>query len=289
MLIGIVSNTRKPDHKEILAEFLDWLEGMHAEFLVDEALKPHFAPSQLKFCPSEELGKRCDVLLSFGGDGTLLSTARAVAETETPILGVNTGGLGYLAEISPRQLIEKFRDFLEGKYSIEKRMLLEARVSPPLASEPEKTYFALNDIVVDKGQSSRIIRLRTTIDGDFFNIYRGDGLIISTPTGSTAYSLSAGGPILEPTMQGVIINPICPHTLGHRPVVIASDKVIEIETDPRYSDQVFYCDGFQEMILPQKAKIRVQKSQRVVRLIRMTGNHFYLTLREKLNWGIDWE
>jgi len=286
LLIGIISNTGKSEFKSILSDFFIWLKKKGANYLVDEALKPYFEEFDHEYCPTKELGKRCAVVLSFGGDGTLLSTARAIGESETPILGVNTGGLGYLAEISPKELIDKFQDFLAGHYDIENRMLLEAVIEDQGVTN---TYYALNDVVVDKGQSSRIIRLRTSINGDFLNVYRADGLLISTPTGSTAYSLSAGGPILEPTMQGIIINPICPHSLGHRPVVIREDKVIRIEADPRMAKQVFYCDGFQEQILSPKSLITVSKSQRVVRLIRMKDKHFYHILREKLNWGLDWE
>lgn len=286
MLIGIISNTGKTDFKKILSEFFTWLNRKGANYLVDEALKPYFEEFDHTYCPTRELGKRCAVILSFGGDGTLLSTARAIAESETPILGVNTGGLGYLAEISPKELIDKFQDFLSGHYSIEDRMLLEVEIED---NDTQMTYFALNDMVVDKGQSSRIIRLRTSINGDFLNVYRADGLLISTPTGSTAYSLSAGGPILEPTMQGIILNPICPHSLGHRPIVIGADKVIKIEADPRVEKQVFYCDGFLEQILSSKSVITVRKSRRVVKLIRMKDKHFYHILREKLNWGLDWE
>jgi len=284
LLIGIISNTSKPESRTILPDFLGWLKRLGVNCVVDESLKDIIDTPSFKYLPSAELAENCNVVLSFGGDGTLLSTARAVGEAETPILGVNLGGLGYLAEISPEELKVKFRDFLAGRYTIEDRMLLETRVEN---GGTVKTYYALNDVVVDKGLSSRIIRLRTTIQGEYLNIYEADGLIISTPTGSTAYSLSAGGPILEPTMQVIIVNPICPHTLGHRPIVISADKVIEVESDPNQEKQEFYCDGFQEQSLHPGAKVTVQRSKRVVKLIRMKGKYFYNVLREKLNWGID--
>lgn len=284
MLIGIISNTKKPESRTILPDFLNWLKRLGGNFVVDQALKEILGDIASDYLPRDELAKNSNVVLSFGGDGTILSTARAVGEAETPILGVNLGGMGYLAEISPQELKEKFKDFLAGNYTIEDRMLLEAVAENEVS---RKTYYALNDVVVDKGLSPRIIRLRTTIQGEYLNIYAADGLIISTPTGSTAYSLSAGGPILEPTMQGIIINPICPHTLGHRPIVISADKVIEIETDVNQKKQVFYCDGFQELLLPPAVKVTVKRSERVVKLIRMKGKYFYHVLREKLNWGVD--
>ena len=255
---------------------------MRANYVVDEALKPYLDDLESVFLPVKELAKTSSVVLSFGGDGTLLSTARAVGNAETPILGVNLGGLGYLAEISPQELQSKFRDFFKGKYTIENRMVLKATIN---TGKEKRTFFALNDIVVDKGLSTRIIKLRTTIQGEYLNTYFADGLIIATPTGSTGYSLSAGGPILEPTMEGIIINPICPHTLNHRPVVIRSVKVIEIEADPDLEVQPLTCDGFSEMLLRPGAKITVQRADWVVKLIRMKGKDFYNVLQEKLKWG----
>lgn len=282
MLIGIICNTGKPEALNILPEFITWLKQMQANYVVDEALKPYLKEDDTKFLPTKELAKTSSVVLSFGGDGTLLSTARAVGDAETPILGVNLGGLGYLAEISPQELKTKFRDFFKGNYTIDDRMVLKTTVEN---SGEKRTFFALNDIVIDKGLSTRIIRLRTTIQGEYLNTYFADGLIISTPTGSTAYSLSAGGPILEPTMKGIIVNPICPHTLNHRPIVVRYDKVIEIETDPELEVQPLTCDGFQEMLLSPGAKVTVQRADWVVKLIRMKGKYFYHVLQEKLHWG----
>jgi NAD+ kinase len=267
----------------MLPFFLSWLTQLGVKYIADEELREILAEFPIEYYPREEIAKHCTVVLSFGGDGTLLTTARAVGPAQTPILGVNFGGLGYLAEISPQELKEKFRDFLKGYYTVEDRMVLQAKVTDGGSDE---TYYALNDVVVQKGAIPRIIKLRTTIEGEYFNTYFADGLIISTPTGSTGYSLSAGGPILEPSMEGIVINPICPHTLGHRPIVISPDKVIEIETDPYLIKQILTCDGFVEQILQPGAKITIRRSERVVRLIVMKGRYFYNILREKLNWGI---
>lgn len=283
MILGIIGNTGKSECKTVLPDFLKWLHQLEVNFIVDEALRPFLTPLPIDYFPRNELPQHCDVVLSFGGDGTMLSTARAVGGAGVPILGVNLGGLGYLTEVSPEALKSQFRDFLDGKYVIENHMMLEAEITTN--GETEK-YFALNDIVVDKGAFTRIIRLRTTIDGEYFNTYAADGLIISTAIGSTGYSLSAGGPILEPTMQGIIIIPICPHTLAHRPVVISSKKTIEIEADPVQEKQNFSCDGFMERYLHPGMRVRVRRSDRVVRLIRMKGHIFFKVLREKLNWGI---
>ncbi len=283
MILGIIGNTRKTECCAILPEFLEWLTRQGARYIADQDLKDLLQDLPYEYYPREDLAKHCNVVLSFGGDGTMLSTARAVGVSETPILGVNMGGMGYLTDVSPDELREKMSDFLAGKYIVENRMLLKATVE---TGGKAKVFHALNDVVIDKGAVSRIIDIRTTIEGRYFNTFKADGIIVSTPTGSTGYSLSAGGPILEPSMEGIIINPICPHTLGHRPIVISADKSIEIESDPRLREQVFACDGFRELLIPPQTKVTVQKSERVVRLIIMKGRHFYDVLREKLNWGI---
>jgi len=284
MILGIICNTGKPECQSALPDFLLWLNQLGGHFIADEALKALLGDLPQAYYPREELARHCNVVLSFGGDGTMLSTVRAVGAAETPILGVNFGGLGYLAEISPKGLVERFKDFLAGRYNIETRMLLEAQVKNN--NSGNKKYYALNDIVVEKGAVSRIIKLRATIEGEYLNTYHADGIIISTPTGSTGYSLSAGGPILEPTMQGIIINPICPHTLAHRPIVIRADKSIEIECEQNQTDLIFTCDGFMEQKLAPGASVIIKKSERVVKLISMKGTYFYNILREKLNWGI---
>lgn len=282
MILGVICNTGKPECWSTLPDFLAWLMRLGVKFVADDLLEDVLFDLPESYYPRDEIAQHCNVILSFGGDGTLLSTARAAGITETPILGVNFGGLGYLAEISPEELKDRFKDFIAGRYDIESRMLLQADVQN---NGLQKTYYALNDVVLEKGASSRIIKLRTSIDGEYLNTYRADGLIISTPTGSTGYSLSAGGPILEPTMEGIIINPICPHTLAHRPIVISADKTIDIEAEQDQYKLVFDCDGFMEQKLSPGASITVKKSDRVVRLITMKGTYFYNILREKLNWG----
>ena len=266
----------------LLPDFLEWLTRQGAKYVADENLREILKDLPQEYYPRDELARHCNVMLSFGGDGTMLSTARAIGAAEIPILGVNLGGLGYLTDISPEELKERIRDFLAGRYVIENRMLLKATV---IGGEEQNIYHALNDVVIDKGAVSRIITLRTKIEGEYFNTYRADGLMVSTPTGSTGYNLSAHGPILEPSMQVMIVNPICPHALSQRPIVISSDKIIEIEADPRLEKQVFACDGFREQYIKPGMRIRVQKSDRVVKLIIMKGRHFYKILREKLHWG----
>ncbi|MBC8204778.1 NAD(+)/NADH kinase [bacterium] len=283
MLLGIISNTGKKETGTILPEFLSWLKYRGVEFIADEELQNLLKDLPKAYYSRGELAPNCDVILSFGGDGTLLSTARAMGAHETPILGVNIGGLGYLAEVSPQELKDKIKGFLAGHFRIEERMLLEAKIE---YIDKVEVFYALNDVVVDKGNNSRLIQLSATINNEFFNTYYADGLIIATPTGSTGYSLSAGGPILEPTLEGIIIIPICPHSLSQRPIVISPNKLIEIALDPTAPQQAFICDGFLEKLLPAGSRVSIQRSERVVNLIIMKGNYFYNVLRKKLHWGI---
>ncbi|MFH1733539.1 MAG: NAD(+)/NADH kinase [bacterium] len=204
---------------EVLPDFLKWIESQGPTVLVCDDLKDHLKSPETTFLPADELVQASDMILSFGGDGTMLSTARKVGRSQIPILGVNLGGLGYLAEISLEDLHPRMQKLLGGCFRIEDRMVLKCWVE---GSDDE--FFALNDIVIAKGSYPRVVSIRTTIDERYLNTYTGDGLVIATPTGSTAYSLSAGGPIVEPGLHTIIISPISPHTLADRPVVIGADK-----------------------------------------------------------------
>lgn len=220
------------------------------------------------------------MILSFGGDGTLLSTARKIGRHQTPILGVHLGGLGYLAEISLESLYPRFEKLLEGDYRVEERMVLKCRVEGC-----EDEYHALNDIVISKGAFSRVVNIRTTIGGRYLNTYTCDGLIIATPTGSTAYSLSSGGPIVEPALKAIIVNPISPHTLTDRPMIIGDDKEIEAEVQARYDALTLVADGQVERTLKPGDRVFISRADYVVKLVLFGDKFFYDVLREKLKWG----
>jgi NAD+ kinase len=217
------------------------------------------------------------------GKLTLLASARSVGKRETPILGVNLGKLGFLAELAPEELELALGEILTKKFVVERRLVLEARCSPATG----KLIHAMNDIVVDKSRSSRVIDVETHIDGAFAVTYRGDGLIISTPTGSTAYALSNGGPIVTPTSNVFGITPISPHTLSGRPLIVPDTSVIRIVAHAASDEILLAADGQEEALLKPPAEIIVRKADYVVRLVQRTDRSYFDVLRAKLNWGKD--
>ncbi|MDK9700198.1 MAG: NAD(+)/NADH kinase [bacterium] len=280
--IGIYANLRKPKVWNEVPNYIRWLANKNAEIMIDEPLTQLDHLDEFTFSPISDFASQCDVILSFGGDGTLLSCVREVGETATPVLGVNLGGLGYLAEFSVPELYRWTDALLAGKFETQERMVLLGQKS----GGNSRPLLALNDFVLDRGEHSRTIRLRTSIDGEYLNTYTADGIIISTPTGSTGYSLSAGGPILEPTLDATILIPICPHTLAHRPMVIRGDRKLHIETEPGYKANVM-ADGSYVDSIEYGEQIEICRANFNVRLVTFTGKYFYQVLREKLRWGED--
>ncbi len=280
MTFGIIANTQISRIRDVLPEFLDWIEKQGPKVLLCDDLQTLVNRPRERFLPPDRLAQESDMILSFGGDGTLLSTARRIGRHSTPILGVNLGGLGYLAEISLEDLYPRIRELLEGSFLIEERMVLTCRVEGS-----DRDYYALNDIVISKGAFPRVVHIRTTIDGRYLNTYVGDGLIIATPTGSTAYSLSSGGPIIEPGLRVIIVNPISPHTLADRPIVIGDDKEIEVRVAGREDEIILVADGQVECSLKYGDVVLVRRADYAVKLVLFGDKFFYDVLREKLKWG----
>ncbi|MCH8954779.1 NAD(+)/NADH kinase [candidate division KSB1 bacterium] len=285
MILGLTGNIDKASVKPLVTKFVKWLQKSGADFIVENELAEYLSLPK-ESCPRSSLKnffEKCQMVISFGGDGTILSTARAIGDSGVPILGVKMGGMGFLAELTPEELYASMEEILKGHYQIVKRMVLQVEV------EGEKTtrYHALNDLVFDKGAVSRVIHIKTFIDDEFLNTYISDGLIISTPTGSTAYSLAAGGPILLPSMNAIIINPISPHTLGARPVVIPDDKVVKIRIEYAPQNVLLSADGQVSKELKQGQTATIQKADYQIKLVSYRGRSFYDVLRAKLNWGED--
>lgn len=280
MIFGIIANTKTAKIWDVLPDFLKWLKSKGLEILVCNDLKDGLKKREYHFLPAEELAEGSDMVLSFGGDGTLLATARKVGNRQTPILGVNLGGLGYLAEISLDSLEPRIEELLGGQYRVEDRMVLTCWVE----GSPE-VYHALNDIVIDKGPYYRVVHIQTTIGGRYLNTYTGDGLIIATPTGSTAYSLSAGGPIVEPSLGALIVNPLSPHSLADRPIIIGDDKEIEAVVKSPYNSLILVADGQVQRNLGSGDRVLIQRADYVVKLVLFHDKYFYDVLREKLKWG----
>ncbi|HUP60843.1 MAG TPA: NAD(+)/NADH kinase [Thermoanaerobaculia bacterium] len=231
-----------------------------------------------------ELGRRCDLLITFGGDGTLLSVARHAPE-HVPIVGVNMGTLGFLTEIRVEEFPHVLERVLEGNYFVEPRVTFKVSVSGP-DRDPKKLYRVLNDVAINKSAVARIIEMRVSVAGLFVSTFRGDGLIVATPTGSTAYNLSAGGPIIYPTMGAVVITPICPHMLTNRPLVLPDELDIEIGlTTPDAKNVFLTLDGQEGFELTEHDRVCVRKSEERVLLVQSPDKNYFDVLRSKLKWG----
>jgi NAD+ kinase len=232
--------------------------------------------------PKAELGKQRDLLITFGGDGTLLSVARH-APSNVPILGVNMGTLGFLTEVSVEEFPSMLECVLAGDYSAEARVTFDVLLQGP--GRDGRTYRVLNDATINKSAVARIIEMKVKVSGLFVSSFRADGLIVSTPTGSTAYNLSAGGPIVYPTMGAVVITPICPHMLTHRPIVIPDDLEIEIAVVTRTQEIFLTLDGQEGLPITEGDRVCVRKSNETVRLIESRDKNYFDVLRKKLKWG----
>lgn len=235
-------------------------------------------------CRPEQLPEKIDALFSIGGDGTFLSASHLMAKSGKPVLGIHLGGLGFLADVSVENYRERLVDFLDGRFSVEERQGLTAHT---FFKDFVQESFAFNDFVIDKGQVSTMIKIRTYVNDEFLNTYRADGLIIATPTGSTAYSLSSGGPIISPELNVLEICPICPHSLSVRPVVISADQTVRIDCTDLSSDVSLIIDGHERIALGAADKIEIHKAEFPLRIVRFSGDSFFHTLRAKLNWGRD--
>lgn len=282
MKYGIIVNVQKDPLAALLQEFLGVLIRNDCDFIINSesaAVLPAGLVAAHQFHPSEEIVVKAGVLVSFGGDGTLLSVARLVGRLEKPILGVNIGKLGFLTEVELAELEAAIHRIRLGKYEIEERMVLEARWNGA-------TAYALNDFVIVKSEAGRVIRVSAHVDHYFLNTYTADGLIVSTPTGSTAYSLSANGPIIHPTMDAVILNPICPHTLMVRPLVISSDQEVQLNL-ARGFRAILTADGHDEGELDDRTDVIIRKAAHKIHLMRLGERTYFEVLRSKLHWGED--
>jgi len=280
--VGIVAKPDAPRAQGVILQLLPWLAA-RGRAVVFEKETADLVPVVVGASASKaELPGQVDLLIVLGGDGTLLSMARAVGDLGVPLLGVNLGGLGFLTATTLEEMFPALEAYLGGRMAIEERMLLAARVIRN--GQPLCEYAALNDVVITKSAMSRIIDLSVSVDGRYATAYRADGLIISTPTGSTAYSLSAGGPILFPTMDAVVLTPICSHTLTNRPIVVPGTDRIEVTL---LADQEVMAtiDGQVGVGLREGDTVEIRKAASRIRLVRFPQKDFFSVLRTKLKWG----
>ena len=286
MKLAISGNLAKPGLRKAVGTFIRHLESVGVQYVVDHRIAALLAGvdenvPDSHVCESAFTCPGVDMLVAFGGDGTILAAAREVGESGIPILGVNLGKLGFLAEVTPEELSTAIRDLQGGNFRIEERLVLEA-TSP---STSERVFHAVNDIVVDKSRSSRVIDLETHIDGDYAVTYRGDGLIISTPTGSTAYALSNGGPIVTPASRVIGITPISPHTLSGRPLIVPDTSTIRVIVQSANDEVLISVDGQTQVPLRPPIELNVHKAPYPVRLVKRTDKSYFDVLRAKLHWG----
>ena len=280
-LIGKHDDSRAAD---TLARLIAYLRARSIEVVVDTQSPPPPAALDITTAERDELGRRCDLVIVVAGDGTFLSAARSLVHHGVPLLGINLGQLGFLADIMPDDMTDQLDEILGGRFEEETRFLLRTRIV-----RDGKTIIevdALNDVVAHKLHIARLISFETHIDSRLVNTQRSDGLIIATPTGSTAYALSGGGPILHPNLDAVVLVPICPHTLSARPLVVQGDANIEIRMDLNDRSQAqLTCDGQTALELVPGDHIVVNKRDRAIRLIHPAGHDHYATLRAKLHWA----
>jgi NAD+ kinase len=280
--VGIVAKTDAAQADGVVRRLVEWLGARGLPVLLDKETASLVADVSLPQTSRADLPAQVDVIVVLGGDGTLLSVARAVGDLGVPILGVNLGGLGFLTATTLEEMMPALEAFLGGHMVVEERMMLGARVRRAGASDRE--FLALNDVVIMKSAMSRIIRLDVAVDEQFATGYRADGLILSTPTGSTAYCLSAGGPIVVPTMDAVILTPICSHTLTNRPLVLPATQRLTV-TLLSDQDVMLTLDGQVGFALMRDDTVEVRRAAARTRLLRLPQRHFFSVLRTKLKWG----
>lgn len=282
--IGVIGKISDPDVGDTIRILGRHLEGRGITVLLDADTAALIPDLGLTAASRDELGRRSDLAIVVGGDGTLLHAARSLAEYDVPLVGVNLGHLGFLTDIPPRQMTEAISQILDGDCDIEERALLHCSVT----RHGETIYRgdALNDVVIHKWNSAHMIGLETWLDGRFLNMLRADGVIVSTPTGSTAYALSAGGPILHPALDVLLIVPVCPHTMSNRPIVIAGKTTIEVViSEGRRDHAQLTCDGQTSLSLQHDDRIRIIRKDKPVRLVHPAGHDHYELLRAKLRWA----
>lgn len=278
-LVGIIPNFLKAAGLELAREIGDWFIKAGVRVRLPQALEPDSAEkSPVDPDPSFYLG--LDALIVLGGDGTLLRVARLADDLAIPILGVNLGHLGFLTELELPDLYPYLERLIQGEYWVEERMRLEARIIRD--GQVRQTARALNDVVVSKGPLARIITLDVYIDHQYYSTFSGDGLVIATPTGSTAYSLSAGGPIVSPELEVILLTPICPHTLYSRPIVVSPAQQITVILKPRFDEVAVTLDGQQGFRLKAGDQVAVARATTRTRLIRVREQHFFKVVREKI-------
>jgi NAD+ kinase len=282
--IGIVAKQNDPRVAETCRALVDYLRGQGRAYLLDNGCTASVPEAAGPGLDCRTLAKSCELVIVVGGDGTLLRAARMLVDHDVRLLGINLGRVGFLTDVSHREMTVRLDEILAGRFQEEARFLLHAvmvRDGQPLSESD-----ALNDVVVQKGNVARLIRLDTYVDGHFVSSQRSDGVIVSTPTGSTAYALSGGGPLLHPALNAIALVPICPHTLSNRPIVVGADSQVEIVVSPgQQTSALLTCDGETVAEVAVGDRVLVRRKGRPIRLIHPPDHDYFATLRTKLHWA----
>jgi NAD+ kinase len=284
--IGIVSAVNSKLVEDTIQEVIRTINVTDAQAVLDDRIPVANLEGEFLVSPLATLPKTCDLIISIGGDGTLLQCAKLIFPNQVALLGVNLGRLGFLADLSAKNVNKDLEAIIQGDCALEKRVVLGCEIVRD--EKIVKTCDGLNDIIVQKWNSARLITLNTYVDGKFLHSQRGDGLIVATPTGSTAYAMSGGGPILDPRIDALALVPICPHTLTNRPIVVPDNSAIEIRVATERNDRSrVTCDGNSVQEVMKGDKIRIFRHQVPINLAHPSKYDHYATLRAKLNWALD--
>ena len=286
MKIGVIANPFKDGAQSALLHLLNVINSHKLEAIVeDETLVAlDLSEEGISTLPATGLAKECDVVIVLGGDGTILDAAHRLGPSDVAVAGVNIGNLGFLSSCKDDEMELLVESLVRATYHVVPRMLLKSTIKHVNGDVSE--YFAVNEITLTRGQTGRIVAMDAFIDGDLLNHYRADGLIVATPTGSTAYSLAAGGPLLSPKARNIVITPICPHSLSNRSLVLTDESVVELESvESSETMTLFSVDGRSPVEVAYGGKIVVEKAAHQLHLIRLEGRSFFSTLRQKLHWG----
>lgn len=280
--VALVGKYQSPEVAESLRALAAFLHARGIAVLLEEATAEAIPAAAYPPASYAVIGQRADLVVILGGDGTLLNAARQLAESGVPLVGVNQGQLGFMTDIAHDAMFESMAAILAGNHSREQRFLLDAEVIR--AGKPVARNLVLNDVVVNKGDVGRLIELEVKVDGELIHVLRADGLIVSTPTGSTAYALSANGPILHPAVAGIAIVPLCPHALSYRPITISDQSEIAIRFLPPHEGRIHF-DGQTRFDAQGDDVIRIHRAQAAITLLHPPGYSYFAMLREKLHWS----
>ena len=282
--IAVMGNFEDSQVLESIRVLAGHLPAKGARMLVDAAEPSRDLPDAIDRVPAESLAEQADLIIAVGGDGAMLSAARLAARIGIPMLGINRGRLGFLADVSPKDQLEPLDRLLAADFDSEKRMLLRAEIVTD--SGTTDCGLALNDVVVKRQDTGRMLEFESYVDGTYVNTHGGDGFIVATPTGSTAYALSCGGPIVAPNLEAIVLAPICPHTLSDRPIVIPAASITEVKLAQEHTESAeVCCDGEVAGRISGGDRLRVSAAEQQVELIHPRGYDYYEILRSKLHWG----